>query len=448
MTGEALELAGMRALVLGLGVSGRSAAAFLAARGARVTASDVRDRGELSGLEALPASVELVTGGGPPDPAGFDLVVPSPGVPRDRWAPRARRAWGDVELAFRFLRVPVVAVTGTNGKSTTVRLVETMLRAAGWRARAAGNVGEPALSLVGEPLDAAVLEVSSFQLEAVESFRPRVGVVLNVSADHLDRHGDIEAYAATKARLLGRQQPGDVAVLNADDPRVRAMAGAAPGRVLFFSLAHPLERGLFWDGTAALWRDEAGVRRFALDGLRLAGLHNLENALAALAAVVALGADPERALDALPAFRALPHRCEPVARRAGVLFVDDSKATNPGAAQRSLEGFDAPVWWIAGGRDKGLDFGPLADAAAGRVRGALLVGECADKLAAALAGRVQAEVAGSVEEAVRRAAARARPGDVVLLAPACASFDQFSDYAERGRAFRRAVEALGPEEAA
>jgi UDP-N-acetylmuramoylalanine--D-glutamate ligase len=213
-----LELAGKRVLVLGLGLSGRSAAAFCAGRGARVLAVD--ERAELP-PPALPAGVEVQLGGALPDPGGFDLVVPSPGVPEERhraYRSSACRVWGDVELAARCLAVPVVAVTGTNGKSTTVRLLEVMLRAAGLRARAGGNVGEPALDLVGLPLDVAVLEVSSFQLEAVEALRPRVAVLLNVTPDHLDRHRSLEAYAATKARLFARQEPTDHAVVNGDDP--------------------------------------------------------------------------------------------------------------------------------------------------------------------------------------------------------------------------------------
>ena len=437
------ELRGARVLVLGLGMSGVSAARFCAARGARVVAAEEAARAV--DAAALGPGVELRVGAPFPDPAEFDLVVPSPGVPRARYAGRARRALGDVELAFRSLHVPIVAVTGTNGKSTTVRLVEAMLRAAGLRAEAAGNVGVPALELVGRALDVAVLEVSSFQLEAVELFRPRVGVVLNVTDDHLDRHGSLEAYAAAKARLFERQQPDDVAIANGDDPLARKVAATGRGRLALFQRVGPVAEGAWWEGDAIALAEGGALERLPLDDLAGAALPPRENVLAALLAARAAGADPRRALVALADFAGLPHRLERVAVRAGVAFVDDSKATNPGAAEFALDAQRAPVVWIAGGRDKELSFDALAERARGRVRRALLVGEAAGKLARALEGRVPYEVAGTVEAAVRRAAEVALPGDVVLLAPACASFDQFKSYAERGERFRDAVLGLGEE---
>jgi UDP-N-acetylmuramoylalanine--D-glutamate ligase len=439
------ELKGWRILVIGLGISGRSAAIWCADRGADVVAADERPAQQLQPLDDLTgraSAVTLVTGQPLPDPADFDLVVPSPGVPRDRYRERARRVWGDVELASRALPVPVVAVTGTNGKSTTVCLLEAMLRAAGYRARAAGNIGSPALSLVGEPLDVAVLEVSSFQLEAVEAFRPRVAVILNLTADHLDRHGSFEDYVEAKARILARQQPDDVAVLNFDDPVVRRLADRARARVVPVSRRGALERGVFLDSGRVLLRDEEGVRDLNLDlaslpGLR--GVHNLENVLAALAAVWGLGAPLDKASRALLAFEGLPHRCQEVARGRGIAFVDDSKATNPGAAQRSLESFSPPLVWIAGGRAKGADFSELAETVAQRAERVVLIGEAADEIERALAGRLPVTRCASIEEAVSRAAETAEPGAVVLLAPACASFDQFSSFEERGERFGEAA---------
>lgn len=440
------ELAGARVLVLGLGLSGRSAASFCAARGARVVAADERDAAQLEGVEAL-VGIELRMGRPFPDPAEFDLVVPSPGVPAQRYRERARCVWGDVEIAGRALAVPLVAVTGTNGKSTTTRLIEALLRGAGLRARAAGNVGVPALSLVGEALDVAVLEVSSFQLETVERFRPDVAVILNLSPDHLDRHGGFEGYREAKARILAHQRADDAAVLNFDDPEVRALAPRARGRVIPCGGAAAVSAAGAWlDAGGVVLRDASGgTRRIALDGLELVGAHNRENTLAALAAVWAAGVDPQRAAAGLAGFRALPHRMEPVARVAGRLYVNDSKATNPGAALRSLESAEGPVVWIAGGRDKDLDFGALAEVAVRRVRAAVLLGEAAGKLKDALAGRVESVVAASMEEAVRCAARLAHEGDVVLLAPACASQDQFRDFEERGERFRSAVRALASE---
>jgi UDP-N-acetylmuramoylalanine--D-glutamate ligase len=450
VSGVDLELQGARVLVLGLGMSGASAARFCAERGAHVVAAEEAARELDAG--ALGPGVELRVGAPFPDPAAFDLVVPSPGVPRARYA-GARRALGDVELAYLALRVPIVAVTGTNGKSTTVRLVEAMLRAAGLRAEAAGNVGVPALDLVGRPLDVAVLEVSSFQLEAVERFRPRVGVVLNVTDDHLDRHGSLEAYAAAKARLFERQEPEDVAIANGDDPLARKVAAAGRGRLALFQRVGPVAQGAgravaegaWWEaGAIALARD-GRIERLGTDDLAGGALPPRENVLAALLAATSAGAEPRRALAALADWSGLPHRLETVAVRGGVAFVDDSKATNPGAAEFALDAQRAPVVWIAGGRDKELSFDALAERARGRVRRALLVGEAAGKIARALEGRVPYEQVGTVEAAVRRAAELAAPGDVVLLAPGCASFDQFKSYAERGERFRAAVLALGEE---
>jgi len=436
------ELMGQDVLVLGLERTGRSAARFCAARGARVVAADERPAEAFAApLEAVPG-VELRTGRPFPDAADFDLVVPSPGVPPARYRERARRVWGDVEIAWRALSVPIVAITGTNGKSTTTRMVEAALRAAGSRARAAGNVGTPVLDLVGEPLDVIVLEVSSFQLETTESFRPRVAAVLNLAPDHLDRHGSYAAYVDAKARILANQGGDDTAVLNADDPDTAALAGRARARVLPFSTRRALERGAWLDAGSAVLRGEGPPVRVPLDGLPVRGPADRENALAALLCVFALGTDPRKGAAGLACFPGLPHRLEPVGRVGGVLYVDDSKATNPGAALRALAGFAEPVVWIAGGRGKGLDLAPLADVAARRARAAILIGEAAPELARVLAGRLPVEPAVSLEAAVRVAAARSRPGDVVLLSPACASQDQFRDFEERGLRFREAVAAL------
>jgi len=439
------ELSGRSVLVLGLGVSGRSAARFCVEHGARVVAADERSPETLGDLD-LPASVRTILGNALPDPSDFDLVIPSPGVPPSRYAARAKCVWGDVELATRCLHVPVVAVTGTNGKSTTVLLVEALLRAAGLRAEAAGNVGRPALELVGRPLDVAVLELSSFQLETVDAFHPRVAVVLNLAPDHLDRHGSFEAYRDAKARIFAHQDGSDFAVLNDADPVVREMASCTAAQVLRFRCDGPPPQ----TGAGSAWFDAGAIRLrvgdaqtpIPLDGLSLPGLHNVENVMAALLCVVALGGDPQRASTALPDFTGLPHRAEPVATIDGVDWIDDSKATNPHAAARVLEGCSRPVVWIAGGRDKGLEYDALAEVACDRVREAILIGEAAPKLAQALQGRVPCSGAPSLAAAVQRAAHVARSGDVVLLAPACASQDQFRDYQERGRFFREAVATL------
>jgi UDP-N-acetylmuramoylalanine--D-glutamate ligase len=436
------DFVGQRVLVLGLGRSGRSAARWLAARGARVAAADEGDAlapQEAAALRA--AGVEVRVGAPFPDPAGFDLVVPSPGVPRARWAERARRALGDVELAWHALSVPVIAITGTNGKTTTTALAARLLCAAGLRAEAAGNIGRPALELVGRPLDAAVLEVSSFQMEAVEAFRPRVAVILNLQPDHLDRHGSFDAYAEAKAQLFVRQGAGDTAIGNGDDPHAAALVARSGGRRWLFRTRGPVAAGAWWDAGQAVLRDGDDALRIGLDALAAAGAAAppVEDVLAALLAVRAVGADVARAAEGLLGFAAPPHRRERVAEHAGVTWVNDSKATNPAAAALALEALRGPAVWIAGGRGKGLDLRPLADLAAKRVRAAVLLGEEAPALAAALADRVPVQRAADLAEAVAIAGGLARPGDTVLLSPACASFDQFRNYEERGERFREAV---------
>ncbi len=439
------ELADQRVLVLGLGRSGQSAAAFCAARGARVVVADERPA-EALGEIALPTGVERAIGVPFPASRDFDLVVPSPGVPPQRYREGAARVWGDVELAGRALSVPIVAVTGTNGKSTTTLLVEAMLRSAGFRAKAAGNLGTPALALVGLPLDVAVLEVSSFQLETIDAFAPHVAVLLNVTPDHLDRHGSFEAYAAAKARIFENQTEDDFAVVNAGDPTAARLAAAGAARRLDFGGQGPHARGAWLDAGTALLRtspDDVPLR-LALDGVTLLGAHNRENLLAALCAAAAAGAEPEKAFRAAHDFAGLPHRSQSVARIAGVHWVDDSKATNPSAALRSVEGFGSNLVWIGGGRAKGLDLAPLAEGLRPRLRAAILLGEAADALAEALGTGVACERAATMQEAVARAHALAQPGDVVLLSPGCSSLDQFASFEDRGEQFQRAVRALAP----
>jgi UDP-N-acetylmuramoylalanine--D-glutamate ligase len=441
--------AGQNVLVLGLGRSGRSAARWLAEHGAHVVAADESPAPAGASDAALrQAGVELRTGAPFPDPADFDLVVPSPGVPRSRWAARARRALGDIELAWRALPIPVVAVTGTNGKTTTTALAARLLCAAGLRAEAAGNIGEPALELVGRPLDVAVFEVSSFQMEAVESFRPRVAVILNLEPDHLDRHGSLAAYADAKAQLFVRQGDGDTAIGNADDPAATAIAARSGGRQWWFRTRGPVKAGGWWDAGQAVLRDGGASEhgsplRIPLDVLADAGAAAppIDDVLAALLICRALGADVAKASEGLIDFTPPPHRRERVAIHCGVTWVNDSKATNPAAAALALESVPGRAVWLAGGRGKGLDLRALADVAAARVRACVFFGEEADALTRAMAGRAPVQRAADLAEAVVLAGSIARPGDTILLSPACASFDQFRNYEERGSCFREAVHA-------
>jgi UDP-N-acetylmuramoylalanine--D-glutamate ligase len=437
-----MEFAGQNVLVLGLGVSGRSAVRFLVERGANVTASDERAADAISGLDELPNGIETRTGEPFPELAPFDLVVPSPGIPSARWQGRTEPVWGDIELCYRALRVPIIAVTGTNGKSTVVRLLEAMARGAGLRARAAGNLGLPALELVGEPLDLAILEVSSFQLESVADFKPRTAVLLNISPDHLDRHGDLAGYSRAKARLFARQGSGDSAVVNGDDPRSAGIPLPPDVERLEFRRHHPVSAGAWLDGRNAIVRRQGRQQSISLDGLAALS-HQDDNVLAALLALATLDIDLDAATRALESFVGLPHRCETIAEIRGVRYIDDSKATNLGAAARSLEALPGPILWIAGGRHKGGDLAPLAQSAGGRVRRALLIGEAAEDLERALGDSIDCERVGTLEKAVQRAAAIAQPGDLVLLAPACASFDQFKSFEDRGLQFQAAVTALG-----
>jgi UDP-N-acetylmuramoylalanine--D-glutamate ligase len=440
-----------RVLVVGFRRTGQAVANVLAARGVAVRVADAVDEAALGLAAPTRPGLELRLGG--ETPALLDdveLVVPSPGVPRG--APllgeavrRGIPVWAEVELAFRLLACPVIAITGTNGKSTTTTLVGHALARAGHRTFTGGNLGTPlilALDGRGQP-DIAVTEVSSFQLEWVERFRPRVGALLNVTADHLDRHACFAEYRDAKARLFAAQQPDDWAVLNRDDPECRAVAEGCAARVLTFGVGQAPTGAMLGEGAAVVRLPGAAEERYGLARTRLGGRHNVENILAAALVARLAGAPPAAVQDAIDAVEPLPHRLALVAERAGVRWYDDSKATNVGATVKSLESFTEPVVLLAGGVDKGGDYAPLAAAARGRVRCALLFGAARDRIGEALEGaEVAVERVADLPAAVGAAAALARTGDVVLLAPACSSFDMFTDYAARGRAFRAAVEGL------
>ncbi len=435
-----------RVLVVGLGESGVAAAQLAAGLGAEVWATDRRPEGELAAaLEALPAGVRTFLGGHPEAALeGVGLVVTSPGVPAELPLLAAARhrgiaVWPEIELAWRCRpEAPLIAVTGSNGKSTVTVLAAEMLRAAGIAAREGGNLGPPACRLVLEGgFSAWVLEVSSFQAEALVELRPRVAVVTNLSQDHLERHPDMDRYAAAKFRLLARQTREDAAVLNADDPRVAAAPTAA--RRLGFSLEREAD-GWLDGGTLRI----GGAALLEASRLRIGGRHNLANALAAALAAGELGVPPETAAAVLERFEGLPHRHATVAETAGVRWVDDSKATNVGATLAALSGYpERSVHLILGGLAKGQSFAPLRPAVARAAVRVYLIGRDAGRIAAELEGTAPLEPSGTLERAVARARELARPGETVLLAPACASFDQFSGYAERGERFAELVRKEG-----
>jgi UDP-N-acetylmuramoylalanine--D-glutamate ligase len=454
---HAPDFRGVRALVVGLGKSGIAAARLLADRGARVQAADRRPADELQAAEQalLGSGVDLIAGGHPPSLVEeADLVVTSPGVPTDAPVLAAARAagipvWAEVELAFRFLRGRVVGVTGSNGKSTTTSMIGTVLRNGGVPGGTGGNLGTPLSVLLAEDGPAAVhaVELSSFQLEWVDAFRAQVGVVVNFSPDHLDRHGSLDAYAAAKARLLDTQEPEDAAVLNADDPESRRFERHLRGRLFSFSTRGPVARGAgIEDGMLAL-RGIPGlpgpVSLLPAASLPVPGEHNLANALAAGLACALAGVPGGAIARGLATFQALPHRLQKVGAVRGVDYYDDSKATNLDATARALASFPpGSVHLILGGKDKGADWHSLAALARRHARRILLVGEAASVIRRALEGVVPLEDCGTVQAAVRAAARTAAPAEVVLLAPGCASFDQYRSFEERGDDFARAVIAL------
>jgi UDP-N-acetylmuramoylalanine--D-glutamate ligase len=438
--------AAKHSLIVGLGATGVAVARYLHARGERVRVVD--SRADPPGLAELrsaapDADVSLET----LDPRWLEdasRVLLSPGLPYDLpLAVEARRRGlaviGDIELFALAARAPVVAVTGSNGKSTVTTLASKMLESQGMRAPAGGNLGPPALDLLKDEADAYVLEISSFQMETTDSLAPLTATVLNVSADHLDRHGTLELYAELKEKLL---KAAEHAVVNVDDPLVAAM-GTRHSRVVPFSVQSKLARGysiVTSKGERWLARDSKPLIRSAEIGIR--GTHNEANALAALALTEPLTKDVDAALDALRTFTGLPHRCQRVTERKGVTFVDDSKGTNVGATLAALNGLSGPLVLIAGGLSKGQDLSPLAAGARGKLRAAVLIGAAAVELETVLKPVCETVHAKSMEEAVAKAAALAKSGDTVLLSPACASQDMFRDYRDRGEQFARAARGL------
>jgi UDP-N-acetylmuramoylalanine--D-glutamate ligase len=451
-----IELKGKRVLIVGLGRSGQAAARVCAEQGANVTVTDRRGPEALAAARATlsPGTVEELGGHREATFLAADLIVLSPGVPELPEIAAARRAGvkitGELEVGSWFNQGTIVGITGTNGKSTTTTLCGAILRASGSPTFVGGNLGEPLCEAVGtraaSPGGMSVVEVSSFQLETVETFHPRVAVLLNITPDHLDRYDDFEAYAAMKARIFAHQGPSDFAVLNADDALVRRSAEGIAAQPVMLSTSRQLERGGWVEGDALCVRLPGGEReRYPLHNPSLVGRHNHENALAALLAARLVGATPSEARRALLEFRALAHRMELVADAAGIEYYDDSKGTNVGAVTAALSGFPRPVVLIAGGKDKGGDYTPLAEVFAKVGRAVVLIGEAADRIEESFSKVVaptQIVRAASLEEAVRKAATLARSGDAVVLSPACSSFDMFRDYAHRAEVFRGAVKTV------
>jgi len=443
------DLEGKRVLVVGLARTGEVVSLFAAGYGATVTATDQKPESELSltAQKLRGVGVKLEMGGHPPDLfLEKDLIVVSPGVPRNLPLLAAARTagvpvWSEIELAWRFLRGKLVAITGSNGKTTTTALTSHLLKTAGIETLVGGNIGTPLLSLVESSTDSTVTvaELSSFQLENIEAFRPEIGVLLNLTPDHLDRHASFEEYAAAKMQLFSHQLSRDCAVLNADDPEVTKRMPSGQ-QVFWFSRRKRVATGAFLRDGQILFRwDGDEVPLGGRADIALRGEHNVENVLAACAAAYLAGADPGAIESGVKTFRGVEHRLEFVAEIGGVSFFNDSKATNVDAARKAIESFSGPLIVILGGQDKGSPYTPLAEPLQQRARTAILIGASAEKLARDLSPAVPYVHAETLERAVELAMSAARPGDTVLLAPACSSFDQFENYEQRGRVFKQIV---------
>jgi len=447
-----VELKNKRVLAVGLARTGIATALFCAARGASVTATDTRTEAEIGDVvarvRAAGAKLEL----GVHNEDTFlhqDLIIPSPGVPADSPSLQAARAkgvtiWSEIELAYRFRKGKLIGITGSNGKTTTTSLVEHILRSASFPTILAGNIGTPLISCVERMTHdtVTVIELSSFQLELIQTFRTDISVFLNLTPDHLDRHHSLELYSKAKARIFENQGEEDFAVLNADDPATTPLAPTQP-HVYWFSRKQRAAQGAFLRGEDIVFRND-GKEEIVLkrEEVPLPGAHNLENVLAAIAAARISGASANAVGEGVRSFAGVEHRLEFVSEINGVRYYDDSKATNVDATLKALDSFPGRILIILGGKDKGSDYTPLQAPLRERAILALLIGAAADKIASQIDGAVAIERAGTLDHALEIASQAARPGDIVLLAPACASFDQFENYEHRGRVFKGIVHEL------
>jgi len=447
-----MDVKGRRVLVVGLGKSGIASALFLADRGARVEVSDTKSEEELH--HEIPQLLDRGIG----VEAGYhgertfteqQLIVISPGVPFDvPQLVQARQAGipviGELELAARYLKGQIIAITGSNGKTTTTALTGEIIAAGAKKTLVGGNIGTPAISFVDEATDDTwiVLEVSSFQLETIQTFHPKIAMVLNVTPDHLDRHHTFEIYASAKARVFENQTATDYTLLNADDATCAAMAAQTRAAVCWISRQHPVERGAFLRGDNIVWIDGGHEQQIMpVSDIGLKGAHNLENVLAGVCAGMLAGVAPPDIRRAVANFKAVEHRLEYVATVRGVAYYNDSKATNVDATIKALESFPGRIHLILGGKDKGSDYSVLNQLLAERVKRVYTIGAAAAKIESQIKGAPVVS-SGTIDNAVRKAAETATDGDIVLLAPACASFDQFMSYEHRGRVFKDLVKQL------
>jgi UDP-N-acetylmuramoylalanine--D-glutamate ligase len=446
-----MTLSNKRALVVGLKKSGTAAVKLLVDHGAQVRATDLKPLEDLPEARALLESLRVPFALQTPEVfEGADLIVPSPDVPADLPLLESARARGvqvigEVELAAPFLKGRTIGITGSNGKTTTTSLAGHILRSAGVPVQVGGNIGAAVCGMVETSREDGwnVLELSSFQLETIREFRAHIGVCLNVTQNHLDRHHTFERYAAAKGRLFENQQPGDFAVLNAEDPVCRAYAEHTPAAAQWFSSRRSVEPGAILCGEQLI---VLGKHLMKAAEVPIRGLHNIENVLAAALAASRAGVSHEAIAAAVRSFRAVEHRLEFVRNLGGIDFYNDSKATSVDATLKALNAFDSGVWLILGGKDKGLDYSVLRAPLAAKARAVLLIGAAAEKIGRALEGAVPLVQTGTLDAAIRHGYRNGHPGDTVLLAPACASFDQFRSYEHRGEVFKEIVNALPPKE--
>ncbi|MES2394350.1 MAG: UDP-N-acetylmuramoyl-L-alanine--D-glutamate ligase [Acidobacteriota bacterium] len=449
-----MELKNKNVLVVGLGQSGLAAARFLKERGARVTVSDARPATLIAELPQLLDEGFMVEAGG----HGLltfrrqDLIVVSPGVPADVPELKQVRALGahiigELELGAEFLLGEVAAITGSNGKTTTTTLMGEILKASGRPTLVGGNIGRPVTAMVAESSAEtwSVLEVSSFQLETVETFKPRIAMVLNITPDHLDRHGSFENYAAAKARITEFQTSEDFLVLNGEDVPTQMVAAKTKAQIYWFSAKRPIKQGAFVHGESIFFVPKEGAKAEPVMPVReipLAGAHNVENVLAAICAARLAGVDAATIRAAVGAFKAVEHRLEFVRELDGVAYYNDSKATNVDATVKAVESFAGGIHLILGGKDKDSDYSTMSELLKERVKTVITIGSAAEKIERQLAGVVKIERAETMDRAVAMAQELAVAGDTVVLAPACASFDQFENYGHRGRVFKELVAGL------
>jgi len=444
-----MDLKGKKVLVVGMARTGIATAKFLKAKGSLVTATEVKPKEEMKEAVEELKGMDIATEWGGHRKETFlkqEMIVVSPGVdlniePIQKAIQQGVQVISEIELACHFIHVPIIAVTGTNGKTTTTLLIGEMLKEDGRKVGVGGNVGEPLILFAdGEGRwEVLVVEISSFQLEAIEDFRPQISVLLNITEDHLDRYPSYDDYIGAKMRIFANQNSGDLAVLNSDDPIVMRFGERIKARKVLFSLKGKLDEGAFSNGRTISLRRAGNEEKYSLAKTPLKGVHNVENMMAALTAARIFGCSKKAIQGALNRFKGLEHRLEFVRETGGVRFYNDSKGTNVGSVVKSLQSFSEPVILIAGGKDKNGDLSPLEGLIRKRVKHLILIGEAKERMNRELGGLTDTVIAKSMEEAVLMARRKAKPGEVVLLSPACSSFDMFKDYKERGKIFKEAV---------